>query len=237
MTAPHILLADDEPDILWALTQSLSGEGYVLHTAADGLAALEAIKRFKPDLAIIDITMPGINGLELCRRIRASEAIAETPVIFLTASSTIESMVEGLDRGGDDYLAKPFDLRELKARVRALLRRRTAATVQPGPEHLVNVGAMSLDTHAHQLLVEEQMIHLTPVEFELLHYLMRHPDRVFSTRYLLQHVLGYPPNTADPGLIRWHMKNLRNKIERDPKKPLWLRTVPHHGYLVTSKLA
>ncbi|MBI4758058.1 MAG: response regulator transcription factor, partial [Chloroflexi bacterium] len=150
----------------------------------------------------------------------------------------IEDRLTGLDEGGDDYLVKPFDLGELKARVRALLRRvRSAQKDDLDPEDqdfLLVVGPLTLDLHTRQVRVGEKTVQLTPAEFDLLHNLMLHPGEVFSSTQLLRQVWGYPPETADPGLVRWHVRNLRAKIEPDPAHPLYLHTIPHHGYILTT---
>lgn len=235
MSLPHILLADDEPDMLWALTHGLAPEGYILHTASDGVAALEAIERIEPDIVILDVTMPRLDGLEVCRRIRQSPARADMSVLMLTACRDSLQIIAGLDCGADDYVTKPFELGELRARIRTLLRRHAQLRQVCGSTpHLLVVGDLMLDTHSHQLRVRNHRISITPIEYCLLRHLMRHPDEVFSSRDLLVKVLKYPPSD-DPGIIRWHMKNLRSKIEPDAHCPVHLCTVPHHGYILRSK--
>jgi DNA-binding response OmpR family regulator len=232
----RILLVDDEQDLVWAVRHSLSDEGYEVLTAYDGVEALAVARRHRPDLVILDIVMPRLDGLQVCHRVRRDPTLAAVPILFLTVRSAIEDRLKGLDEGGDDYLVKPFDLRELKARVKALLRRgRSAPEGGPGPEgrgSLLVVGPLTLDLYTRQVRVGEKSIQLTPAEFDLLHHLMTHPGEVFSSQQLLRQVWGYPPETADPGLVRWHMKNLRAKIEPDPVRPVCIRTVPHHGYIL-----
>jgi DNA-binding response OmpR family regulator len=235
MSLPHILLADDEPDMLWALTHGLAADGYILHTASDGAAALEAVERIQPDMAILDVTMPQLDGLDVCRHIRQSPAQAGMNVLLLTACRESAQVIAGLDCGADDYVTKPFDLGELRARIRMLFRRSTQAGQDSGSNtHLLVVGDLTLNTHSHQLKVRDRLINITPIEYCLLRHLMRHPDEVFSTRDLLAKVLKYP-RTDDPGIIRWHMKNLRSKIEPDAHCPTYLCTLPHHGYILRSK--
>lgn len=148
--------------------------------------------------------------------------------------NTIEDRVTGLDEGGDDYLVKPLELRELKARVRALLRRSRPISgnnvEEEEEDFLLKVGSLTLDLHTCQVSADGMTAQLTPTEFDLLYYLITHPGEVFSSKQLLQQVWGYPPETADPSLVRWHIKNLRAKIEIDPEHPAFLHTIPRHGY-------
>jgi DNA-binding response OmpR family regulator len=236
---PHVLVVDDEQDLTWAVQRSLSDEGYDVETAADGVEALAAISRCRPDLIILDIILPRLDGLQVCLRVRQNPDLANTPVILLTARSSIEERVLGLDRGADDYLVKPFDLRELAARVRALLRRGvTPSQVTPGTDQpesadsAIEVGALRLDLHTRQVSLEDRAAQLTPAEFDLLHFLLKHRRQIFSSAQLLRQVWGCFADAADTGLVRWHIKNLRSKIERDPLHPVFLRTVPHQGYLL-----
>jgi len=238
---PRILLVDDEQDLVWAVQHSLSDEGHEVLTAYDGMEALAVARRHRPDLVILDIVMPRLDGLQVCRRLRRDPTLAAVPILFLTVRSAIEDRIKGLDEGGDDYLVKPFDLEELKARVKALLRRsRSVPEGGPGTEgqgSLLVVGPLTLDLHTRHVRVGEETVQLTPTEFDLLYHLMTHPGEVFSSRQLLQQVWGYPPRTADPGLVRWHIKNLRAKIEPDPAHPVYIRTVPRHGYMLERRLS
>ena len=233
----RILLADDEQDLVWAMRHSLSDEGYEILTAYDGVEALAVARRHRPDLIILDIVMPRLDGLQVCHQLRRDPLLAAAPILFLTVRSAIEDRIGGLDAGGDDYLMKPFDLGELKARVRALLRRRHAT---PGGgrgaedrDFRLVAGPLTLDRHTRQVHVGANVRQLTPAEFDILYHLMTHPDEIFSSQQLLRQVWGYTPETADPGLVRWHIKNLRAKIEPDPALPTYVRTVPHQGYILT----
>jgi DNA-binding response OmpR family regulator len=234
MTKTRILVVDDEQDLVWALRHSLSDEGHEVLTAYDGLEALAVARHHRPDLVILDITMPRLNGLQVCRKLRRDPTLAAVPILFLTVRNAIEDRIRGLDEGGDDYLTKPFDLGELKARIRALLRRARSAP-EGGPESadrgpLLVVDPLALDLYTCQVRLGEKTLQLTPTEFKLLRHLMTHPGEIFSSQQLLQQVWGYPPRSADPGLVRWHVRNLRLKIEPDPAHPVYIRTVPHHGY-------
>jgi DNA-binding response OmpR family regulator len=231
----RILVADDEQDLVWAVRHSLSDEGYEVFTAYDGMEAMAIARRHRPDLIILDIAMPRLDGLQVCRKLRRDPTLAAVPILFLTVRNAIEDRIKGLDEGGDDYLTKPFDLEELKARIRALLRRRRFAPEgrpeAKGPGPLLVVGSFALSLHTRQVHVGEKVIQLTPTEFDLLHHLMAHPGEIFSSQQLLRQVWGYPPKSADPGLVRWHVRNLRTKIEPDPAHPVYIRTVPRHGYM------
>lgn len=240
MAVARILLVDDEQDLVWAVRHSLGDEGYEVLSAYDGVEALAVARHRRPDLVILDIVMPRLDGLQVCRRLRRDPALAAVPILFLTVRSAIEDRIKGLDDGGDDYLVKPFDLRELRARIRALLRRgRAISQVDLAPEShgsLLVVGPLTLDLHTRRVRVREKTVLLTPTEFDLLYYLMIHPDRVFSSQELLRQVWDHLPETTDPSVVRWHIKNLRTKIEPDPVHPVYIRTMPRHGYIVSGAL-
>jgi DNA-binding response OmpR family regulator len=242
---PHLLVVDDEQDLTWAVQRSLSNEGYDVDTAADGVEALAAINRRRPDLIILDIILPRLDGLQVCHRLRQNPDLANIPVILLTARSAIEDRVLGLDQGADDYVVKPFDLRELTARVKALLRRAypdsggtSSAAAVPATEQsdfsemVITVGTLRLNLRTRQVCLEDRAAQLTPAEFDLLHFLLKHRCQIFSSEQLLRQVWGDLTDAADTGLVRWHIKNLRAKIESDPVHPILLRTVPRQGYLL-----
>lgn len=229
----RILLADDDPDLCRAVQICLSGEGYEVLVAADGIEALVSAGRHHPDLVILDVTMPRLDGWQICRSLRRDPDLAAVPIMFVTARASIEERIKGLEEGADDFLPKPFDLRELTARVRALLRR--AAPVAQTRAGLVSLGDLTLNPHTGEVMVPGKSARLTPAELELLRYLMLRPDTVFSSQHLLQHVWGYAPDTAEQGLVRWHMMNLRSKIEANPSNPHFLRTIPRHGYMLCTQ--
>lgn len=244
-----ILLVDDEPDLVWALRASLQDEGYVVLTASDGQEALRLTEDRRPDLVVLDIMLPRVDGWEVCRKMRRRPSMASVPILFLTARSAIDDRVRGLEEGGDDYLAKPFELRELKARIRALLRRAGSgsepALRAPGiVEQDAGVPDDTRDSpyglvlHVPRrcVVVDARVVQLTPTEFDLLYYLMTHPGQPFSSRHLLHHALNYPPAPGDSGLVRWHIRNLRQKIEADPTHPLYIRSIPRHGYIFENRL-
>ena len=231
----RILLVDDERDLVWAIKHSLSDEGYEVLEAYDGVEAIDIARRHRPDLVILDVVMPRMDGFAVCEHLRRDVQLASVPILFLTVRSAVEDRIRGLEEGADDYLAKPFDLRELRARVKALLRRtrgrEDGGSEQPARAMLV-AGELTLDMAERQLLLLGSTVRLTPAEFALVHYLMCHPGEVFSGRELLQQVWGYPAGTVESGLVRWHIKNLRDKLEPDPTHPRYICTLPAHGYML-----
>jgi len=235
----RILLVDDEDLVISLVSRSLRAPGHDVLSATNGLEALACARRHRPDLVILDIIMPGMDGIELCARLRQDPALVEVPVLFLTARRAVQDRVEGLDAGGDDSLPKPFEINELEARVRALLRRvRLAGEARCSadrPEALT-LGELSFDPRTGHVRVGDRTAELTPTECELLHHLMIHADEVFSAQELLEQVWGYHRGTGDTSLVRWHVRNLRAKIEDDPAHPRYLRTAPRHGYTLSSGL-
>ncbi len=227
MTRAHILLVDDEQDVVWAVRHGLRADGYEVATAYDGVEALILARQRRPDLVILDIVMPRLDGFQVCQKLRSDASLAAVPILFLTAKGAIEDRIKGLD-SADDYLTKPFDVRELQSRVRALLRR---SHPSPGIHaDTVAIGPLTLDANTYQVHVKENAVLLTPTQFKLLYHLMSHAGKVFSQRELLQQVWGYPLEAADLGLVRWHIKKLRDKIEPVATHPIYIRTVPRHGY-------
>ena len=233
-TVAHILVVDDEVDLAWALRQSLSDEGYEVSIAHDGQQAIAAVARECPDLIILDIKMPRMNGLEVCRRLRRDPSCAAVPILFLTVRSDIQNRIKGLDEGADDYLSKPFDLNELKARARALLRRaqpvRQLDSEGEDQPNVVKAGETTMNLRTRQVWVGEKSVALTPMEFKLLHHFIASPREVFSVQQLLAQVWGHPLGADKPGLVRWHIKKLRDKIEPNPSNPVYICTRRGHGY-------
>lgn len=234
MPQARILLVDDEPDLVWAVRFSLSDEGYQVLTAYDGVEALAVARRHRPDLIILDIVMPRLDGLQVCRQIRRDLTLGAVPILLLTARGDTDDVVTGLDEGADDHLAKPFEMEELKARVRALLRRGRAvpdAGLGVDGRRFLVVGAITLDLNTRQVRIDEKTAQLTPTEFDLFHHLVSHPGQVFSSQELLEQVWGYPWEQASAGLVRWHIQNLRAKMEPDPARPIYIHNVRGHGYM------
>lgn len=232
----HILVVDDTEDLIWAISKTLSFHGFKVSSAHNGTEAMNQLQQQTPDLLLLDIAMPGIDGVELCSRIRNEPQWSELPVIFLTGLSELRNKIAAYTVGADDYVGKPFDMHELILRIRAVLRRakphHTPAPPPADPHHL-HVGGLSLDVRSATVKTEADTVTLTPTELNLLTYLMQHVDEIFSSEQLLQNVWAYPPGTGDPALVRWHVKNLRCKIEPSPEQPRYLHTIPHHGYILT----
>jgi two-component system KDP operon response regulator KdpE len=220
----RILVVDDEPQITRVLRTSLSSQGYEIRVANDGETALEIMKDWTPDMVITDLAMPNMDGLELCRRLRTTTQI---PIIVLSVRGEEKSKVKALDAGADDYVTKPFGMGELSARVRANLRRTTAA--QNDEPSLIEVADLRIDLVAHQVTVSEREVHLTPKEFDLLVYLARRPGKVVSHRALLGAVWG-GDSTEQVEYLRVFVGQLRKKLEPDASSPRYILTEPWVGY-------
>jgi DNA-binding response OmpR family regulator len=228
-----ILAVDDEAPVLRSVKRVLEKAGFTVMTAGSGQEALDLIAKQKPDLVVLDIIMPEMDGLEICRRIRADPFTSKLPILFLTAKGRPSDVAQGLDVGGDDFLTKPFEVLELPARVRALLRRAPGGMLDAESDYLV-VGDLKLHTNRREAQVGERVIELTSVEHQLLHCLMIHVGQPVSTEQLLNEVWQYPPGTGDPILVRVHIANLRSKIEEEPDKPRYVQNVRGRGYLLSS---
>ncbi len=227
----RILIVDDEQDLVWSVAHSLRFAGHEVLTASDGAEGLSQARQQRPDVVILDVAMPCLNGIQVCQRLRADPSLDGLPILFLTVKNEIQDKLQGFEAGADDYLTKPFDLRELRVRVEALLRRAQPPS-PPDASHCLQAGPLSLDLHTCEVSVEDRSALLTPAEFNLLYHLMNHPAEFFSSDRLLQEVWGYSPGTADPALVRWHMHNLRGKIESHPTSPTYLKSLPRHGYFL-----
>lgn len=219
----RILIVDDEPQITRVLRTSLDAHGYDVRVANDGETALEIAKDWAPDLVITDLSMPNMDGLELCRRFRTK---SRAPIIVLSVKGEERTKVQALDAGADDYVTKPFGISELLARVRANLRRSPKDPVEGGA---LEDGDFRIDQDAHTAFVRGQELKLTPKEFDLLIYLARHPRKVISHRALLAAVWG-ANSTEQPEYLRVFIGQLRKKIEADSSAPNYLLTEPWVGY-------
>ena len=232
MSKPYILAVDDDADVLGTLSRTLSREGFEVGCATSGLEALEMLAERRPDLIILDIIMPGLDGLSVCRRIRADSQYDDLAILFLTARGHTDDIVDGLDAGGDDYVVKPFELAELSARVRALVRRGQRSAVMESPR--LQVGALVLDSSTHQVTIGDNApIQLTATEHRLLRYMMEHANQALSPQHLLEAVWDYPPHTGDPDLVRAHVRNLRAKIDRVEADRTFIRTIHGVGYMIS----
>lgn len=223
MTPKRILVIDDEYQITRVLKRSLGAHRYDVRTAADGESGLDLFRDFHPDLVITDLSMPEMNGIEVCRAIRKS---SEIPIIVLSVRGEERVKVEALDAGADDYITKPFGMNELLARVRASLRR---SPEESTASEVLEVGDFVLDNTRRMVIVGGMEVHLTPKEFELLAYLLEHHDRVITHRTLLSKVWG-GEYTEQTEYLRVFIGNLRKKIEPTPSKPRYILTEPWVGY-------
>lgn len=219
-----ILVVDDDRKLVDLIRLYLEKDEYQVMVAYDGKQALEIARRFYPALVILDLMLPKVDGLEVCRLLRAESRL---PIIMLTARTTEEDKLTGLDLGADDYVVKPFSPRELMARVRAVLRR-TADDSQAGPS-LLKSGDLEVDFLSRQVTLLDKDIHLTPKEFRLLEILIRQPGRVFSRLDLLEDAFGYDYAGLER-TVDVHIMNLRKKIEPDPEYPRYVQTVYGIGY-------
>jgi DNA-binding response OmpR family regulator len=206
--SPKVLIAEDEAAIADSVAYAFRGEGFDVQTVEDGESALEAARDDGYDVLVLDLMLPGVSGIEVCRRLRAESAI---PILMLTARTAEVDRVVGLDAGADDYVVKPFSMNELISRVRAILRRRELDLAEPT---VLRVGPLALDIARHVVSVDERAVQLTPSEFKLLTLFARHPERVFSRRELMQH-LWDSSYVGDQRAGDAHIVNLRRKIGRD----------------------
>jgi two-component system KDP operon response regulator KdpE len=218
----RVLVVDDEPQITRVLKTVLTSQGYQVRTAAEGEAALSSLGEWHPELVITDLYMPRMDGVELCRRIRAVSSI---PIIVLSVKGEERTKVEALDSGADDYVTKPFGADELLARVRAALRRRGA----PLESASLDAGDFRIDLDGRRVHIRGNEVRLTPKEFDLFVYLARHPNRVLTHRTLLEAVWG-EASQEQPEYLRVFMGQLRKKLEADPSNPHYLVTEPWVGY-------
>jgi two-component system, OmpR family, response regulator RpaA len=260
----HILIVDDSIAFVLAISESLRFRGYRVTSAFDGVEALRHADMNAPDLVLLDIEMPGIDGFRFCQELRSNPRFHSIPVIFMSVRSDLADKLAAYEVGADDYLVKPFDMLELSARLQAVLRRSARQTAvdrerdlqlhaQPSQAVQADRGAKTADAPgagAHRImevpglrlnldnaLVQSELgeARLTPAEFELLKYMLVHPDQILASERLLQEVWLYPAGVGDPAVVRWHVKNLRRKIEAEPEKPVRLRTISHHGYILLSQ--
>lgn len=222
-----ILVVDDEPNILEVVSAYLRRELYHVVTAADGEEALKQVAEHTPDLIVLDVMLPRLDGLEVVRRVRAT---SNTPIIMLTARSEETDKLVGLGMGADDYLTKPFSPRELVARIKAVLRRVTpAAQPQPGADSLLKFQGLKINPRTRSVEIDTGPVDLTAKEFDLLFFLASHPQEVFTRTQLLDQVWDYS-YYGDTSTVTVHVRRLREKIEKDPMRPRFIKTVWGVGY-------
>jgi two-component system response regulator RpaA len=259
MEPANILVIDDDEIVARTIERALRSIDLRVTVANSGVEGLKIARRRRPDLVILDIIMPGMDGYAVCREMRADKLLEEVPVLFLTARAKDEDRIAGFLAGADDYLAKPFNIDELGLRVRAILRRawrqlapETEISATPAAvsaegglsestsdlekQHRLVIGDYVLDTRTFELETPAHgKVRLTPVQYDLLHHMMCHPGEIFSPARLLDEVWDYPSDTGSPDLVRVHIKNLRERIEPDAHAPEFLRTVPGFGYTIGPK--
>ena len=223
---PRILVVDDEPQLTRVLRTGLTSHGFDVRAAADGLAGFEVFSDWHPDLIISDLAMPNMDGLELCRRVRA---ISQVPIIILSAKGEEKTKVEALDIGADDFVTKPFGIDELLARVRASLRRANAGPTKGTAQTVLESGDFHVDLDSRAVRVRGSEVHLTPKEFDLLTYFLKHSGKVLTHRTLLAALWG--GNYVEQNeYLRVFVGNLRKKIETDAASPRYILTEPWIGY-------
>jgi two-component system, OmpR family, response regulator RegX3 len=220
----RILVVEDEPAIADAVRYALRGDGHEVETVEDGEQAVEVAQEQPFDLLVLDLMLPGVSGVEVCRRVRGESAV---PILVLTARDTEVDRVLGLEAGADDYVTKPFSMSELLARVRAILRRRRLDEAEAHPAR--EIGGLRLDLERHEVTVDGRPVQLTQSELKLLALLARDPGRVYSRREIMQH-LWQSDYVGDERAADLHVSNVRRKIERDPGSPERLVTVRGAGY-------
>ncbi len=224
-----VLLVDDDRDLVDVLTYILRREGYEITTAFDGEQGWARFEKETPELVILDANMPGLDGMEVCRRIRE---VSKAPVIMLTARTDEADIVQALGLGADDYITKPFSPRQLVARVKAVLRRAQSFTPSTGGggEELT-AGELTLDLRTRTLRRAGEEVRLTPLEYKIIHYLMVNRGRVLTNTAIVEHVWGFPGD-GNEDLVKVHVHRVRQKLERDPQNPEYVKTVPGVGYML-----
>jgi DNA-binding response OmpR family regulator len=224
--ARTILVVDDETTLRETLVEALEAEGFRVVSAADGREALTVFRAERPDLVLLDLMLPELSGIEVCRIIRAESGV---PIVMLTAKDSELDKVVGLELGADDYVTKPFSLRELSARIRALFRRSEQAVASETPPAMVDLGRVQVDVAGHRLLRDGDALPIKPKAFELLLFLLRHPGQVFTRDQLMEQVWRFS-FYSDTSTVTVHIRRLRAKIEREPAQPRYVETVWGVGY-------
>lgn len=254
MDPTSILVIEDDEIVARTIERCLRGGEFRVRLANSGVEGLRAARREIPSLVILDVIMPGMDGYAVCREMRGDPVLNEVPILFLTAKTKDEDRISGFTAGADDYLGKPFNVDELILRIRAILRRtryfeaRGAGQVdktgeeQPAakanndraqPDRVIAIGPYTLNTRTYEFTGPKSgKIRLTPVQYDLLYHLMNHPGEIFSPARLLDEVWDYPSDAGSPDLVRVHIKNLRERIEEDPRSPKFIKTIAGYGYTI-----
>lgn len=253
MEQANILVIEDDDIVALTIERCLRRENYKVTLANSGVEGLQMARRHKPEMVILDVIMPGMDGFAVCREMRSDPLLSNVPILFLTAKTKPEDRITGFNAGADDYLGKPFNLDELTLRVRAILRRtkppeqKDEVTGQGGQNtgtkdanstgkearHMIVLKGYVLDARTFELSIpNHETVRLTPIQFDLLYHLMSHPGVVFSPNRLLDEVWDYPSDAGSPDLVRVHIKNLRERVEQDPREPAFIETVPGFGYTI-----
>jgi two-component system, OmpR family, response regulator MprA len=229
---PRLLVVDDEQSIVDFIRLGMRYEGYRVEEASDGVTGFDAAQRLRPSLVILDVMLPGMDGIEVCRRLRENEATQDIPILMLTAKDEVRDRVTGLDAGADDYLTKPFSFEELLARVRALLRRQQRVVAAGGPGgRVLRIADLTLDEAAREVRRGDRLIELTATEYNLLHLLLTHPRQVLDRQTILNRVWGYD-FMGETNIIEVYVRYLREKIEDEPSNPKLIQTVRGVGYVL-----
>ena len=232
-SAQKILVVEDEPDIRKLVQYNLTQERFSVLEAEDGEQALKLLQREKPNLVILDLMLPGLSGMELCKLLRQRSETAKLPILMLTAKAGEADRIVGLEMGADDYLAKPFSPREMVARVRAILRRSEAKpATEAAPAY--EKGSLKIDFSTYEVFVRGKPVKLTLKEFELLRFLVQNPNRVLNRDQLLDRVWG-GETFVTPRTVDVHIRRLRKAVEKDDRKPKWILTVRGVGYKFDEK--
>lgn len=221
----RILVVDDDPEILTILRTLLEAHGFAVYTASDGATALHYLNQVAPDLVILDLLMPGMDGREVCQRIRRQSPV---PILFLTAVDNVETVVEGLNRGADDYIVKPFHPAELVARIRAILRR---SRLSASPQRVLRFGGgdLVINRDLGQVFLRGKEVPLSPIEYGLLLFLAERAGHILSPEAIHQAIWG-PDSSSDIKQVKWYICRLRQKIEENPDQPRFIRTERGRGY-------
>lgn len=253
MENASILIIEDDDIVAQTIERCLRRGHFNVTSASSGVEGLKQARRTPPDLIVLDVIMPGMDGYTVCKEIRSDPLLSTVPILFLTAKAKDEDKITGLRLGADDYLGKPFNVDELILRITAILRRshqdgRVQAKTNSSEsdskasskktrleDSCLTLRGYSLNTRTYELITpKETRIRLTPVQYDLLYHLMLHPGEIFSPSRLLDEVWDYPSDTGSPDLVRVHIKNLRDRVEPDPHSPSFIETVPGYGYTIRS---